>query len=469
MRLKPRFSLRSLLLGVLTLAAAVTLWRNFDPWRVEHELAAHKEYVDVLHFSPDGQWVSAEVFHANLPSSEARYRAVLWNTQSGRSVEIANDTWNYTPDSSWQVLSRFSGDSRWLVLCAANFKHTSFKLWDLHAQAEGHFAGLSTQELHVATLSTDKRSLACLMRDNVMQLIDLKTEHALTRVPDVDYMIFSYAGDRLGVHCLDGSVRVFESSTGRELHHIPRSADWNFGIIRHVSKETLFVWACPTEHAWDDEDTILQRYDLGTQREYEFLPSRVHSISNDGHYAAIRAGTMLNVYAIRERQIISQMPGADRDEYFVWLRGNSLMFDLANGGLYTTANSRLVYQIPNFNAGRVSPDESRILAELTETSGYRTLLLDTLSGNTLQTFPNQRISYNDFWIFPPDGEQFVTQDTKTSVLRLYRRHRPEQWWGLAWLPEFWITLALVASLAWSLRRDWHDRKSTAISDPRGLA
>src|SRR5438128_2650661 len=31
---RPRFSLRSLLLGVLMLASAATVWRNWQPWRL---------------------------------------------------------------------------------------------------------------------------------------------------------------------------------------------------------------------------------------------------------------------------------------------------------------------------------------------------------------------------------------------------------------------------------------------------
>ncbi len=37
---------------------------------------------------------------------------------------------------------------------------------------------------------------------------------------------------------------------------------------------------------------------------------------------------------------------------------------------------------------------------------------------------------------------------------IYRRRRPEWWWGIAWLWEFWLTLAFGLGLAWSLWRDW---------------
>ncbi|MHC4198988.1 MAG: WD40 repeat domain-containing protein [Planctomycetota bacterium] len=36
---------------------------------------------------------------------------------------------------------------------------------------------------------------------------------------------------------------------------------------------------------------------------------------------------------------------------------------------------------------------------------------------------------------------------------LWRRTRPEWWWGIAWLPHFWLIAALALALAWSARRD----------------
>jgi len=32
--------------------------------------------------------------------------------------------------------------------------------------------------------------------------------------------------------------------------------------------------------------------------------------------------------------------------------------------------------------------------------------------------------------------------------------RPEYWYGVAWLPEFWLTVALGVGLVWSICRDW---------------
>ena len=43
-----------------------------------------------------------------------------------------------------------------------------------------------------------------------------------------------------------------------------------------------------------------------------------------------------------------------------------------------------------------------------------------------------------------------------DTAQLWRRRRPEYWWGVAWLPEFWLTVLLAAAFGWSV---WRDRKS----------
>ena len=39
---------------------------------------------------------------------------------------------------------------------------------------------------------------------------------------------------------------------------------------------------------------------------------------------------------------------------------------------------------------------------------------------------------------------------------VWSRRRPEYWWGLAWLPEFWLTVALGCVFVWSV---WRDRRT----------
>ncbi len=54
--------------------------------------------------------------------------------------------------------------------------------------------------------------------------------------------------------------------------------------------------------------------------------------------------------------------------------------------------------------------------------------------------------------FSPDGEKIVTA-TKLGDIRIWRRRRPEWWWGVFYLWEFWLTVAFAGLFVWSVVRD----------------
>ena len=50
-----------------------------------------------------------------------------------------------------------------------------------------------------------------------------------------------------------------------------------------------------------------------------------------------------------------------------------------------------------------------------------------------------------------DGK-YMLMSNKHQV-KLWSARRPEYWWGVAWLPEFWLTLLFAGAFGWSVRRD----------------
>jgi hypothetical protein len=40
-------------------------------------------------------------------------------------------------------------------------------------------------------------------------------------------------------------------------------------------------------------------------------------------------------------------------------------------------------------------------------------------------------------------------------------HCRRSWWGIAWLPEFWLTVVFGIALGWSLLRDFRELKRPA--------
>jgi hypothetical protein len=58
------------------------------------------------------------------------------------------------------------------------------------------------------------------------------------------------------------------------------------------------------------------------------------------------------------------------------------------------------------------------------------------------------------------GDRVLTSHTDDKV-RLWRQRRPEPWWGIAWLPESWLTLLFGGVLIWSLFRDRRENRRSA--------
>ncbi len=58
------------------------------------------------------------------------------------------------------------------------------------------------------------------------------------------------------------------------------------------------------------------------------------------------------------------------------------------------------------------------------------------------------------WDFSPSTDlRTIAARHTDKTLRLWHNRRPEQWYGVFWLPEFWLTVVLGVGLLWSLWRD----------------
>ena len=54
--------------------------------------------------------------------------------------------------------------------------------------------------------------------------------------------------------------------------------------------------------------------------------------------------------------------------------------------------------------------------------------------------------------FSKDHRMIVSSSYDTTA-RIWHRRRPYEWYGVAWLPEFWLTVVLGGGLLLSLSKD----------------
>jgi hypothetical protein len=55
-----------------------------------------------------------------------------------------------------------------------------------------------------------------------------------------------------------------------------------------------------------------------------------------------------------------------------------------------------------------------------------------------------------------DENWLVAHSLNARKAFVWQYRRPEKWWGVAWLPELWLSLIFAAAFVWSI---WHDRQS----------
>jgi WD40 repeat protein len=67
--------------------------------------------------------------------------------------------------------------------------------------------------------------------------------------------------------------------------------------------------------------------------------------------------------------------------------------------------------------------------------------------------------------FSPDGKRIVTA-SDDGTARIWRRTRPEWWWGIFYMLEFWFSAGFAVALVWSLLAD---RRTFARMDAEAAA
>jgi WD40 repeat protein len=79
---------------------------------------------------------------------------------------------------------------------------------------------------------------------------------------------------------------------------------------------------------------------------------------------------------------------------------------------------------------------------------------DAERGELLASYPLEPGDVrSDAWMSADSRAMVYSPGSWSPEYALYRRRRPEWWWGVFWLWEFWLTAAFAGALAWSVVAD----------------
>lgn len=473
----PRFSLRSLLLAALLAASGFGLWLHWLPWipwiRID---GAEISPLPMLEFTPDGRKILAFSY------SEVR----VWDVDSRRRLEEREGhqsaKWDYdwTPHGIYHAaagedaLNPMPQDWNDLPYVQALRERLKFSvrnapepvpLIDAVASLNKVLAGKGLEnmkiELEEGPAAVADRFLVQLPAEGAF----LESVEQAGRTWSLKCLV-----ERNGIHLLlkdsypgkakelfkrdcEESIRIWNMETGELVVHL---ADLG-SRIRWLDfrGQGRFLLA-----ALGDGRGVL--FDTGSWRKAkEFaLPVELFeenvSVSRDGMEVAVadpgkaKPGMItLNATArpvlANEAHIDSLAP--DDRRIVRYTQGGQL-------AIHDVSDNSELYLLPAYTD---HPAQERLVLFWRSLIGYEEDDGAAQKGKAKgPVVPVKQTSLFATPRFSADGERVYGLQKGAAVV--WQRRRPEWWWGVAWLPEFWMTFAFAAAFLWSL---WKDRKAIA--------
>jgi len=404
-RWRPQFSLLALLLGVIFFGACGGLWWRWEPWAVRFVLTEHDDAVLQVAFSNDGERV------ITATKSGAMH---VWDTKNGQQVLSLDG-------HSGHIRSIcFSSDGRRVVTASGD---GTARVWELRS---GRACLVLRANMHVVYHAR--------FMENRQHIVTVSQDGSGTSY-SYPYAPAPLGSDALGsgVVFSDHSVRIWQAQSGKEVFlkdgkYVTLSSPWLAEMEQ--LRPVLRGLAGPLSSAVlsPDGQTVATVIEGGAVLVWDAMTGREKARLADNRpglqsVAFSRSGDRLYI-------------GSDNGSVRVW--------DTATGDWIAEfeRSFRSVDCLCISSNGRSFI--SRILDHTVRIRDCETgRELAWLCGHT------DLVAAADF---SADGDQIAT-GSLDGTARLWFPRRPEYWWGIAWLPEFWIALVSgVGLVAMAVRR-----------------
>ena len=403
-RLLPRFSLGTLAVFLLLVTSGMGLWWRWAPWYCERVTEGRLGEVTGAAFCPATSALVITV--RNWPDP------FLWDIHSGEFLGSVCDESDAHEAKVIQSVE-FSRDGKHLLIL--RFIATAC----VHATDSGsQLAVLEGKDLvGSAHFSPDGTRVVTRDAGGFAVIWDWRERQALrTLKPLGDYLDDTQMSD-------DGAVLLTTTSLG-----LP--------------------------HLWDAEtgDKLLGLLIEGdAEKTYSCA-----ALSPTGELAvAARDGNVLHVWDVRKRKHMGLLRGHTGVPIHATFSADGSM--ILTGSIDKTArvwDARSLkcisvmadHQSPVADA-RFSPDGSRVI---TRSAGGLRRVWSTREGRCLAVLSGLQTSQR-LLEFADQGERIVTMVYRS--VQVWKRRRPEWWWGVFYLWEFWLTAAFAGLFAWSILRD----------------
>jgi hypothetical protein len=443
----PRFSLRTLLLAVLLIASAATLWWNWGPWT--HAFTLRKPgIVSEFQFSEDDQRLYVQYIAPGAASDRLGHRLLdIHRAADGeRLAQLAPPS---TPGcfhirGDYAVAVRLDPQQQTTA--------TTTLLYDLRKgamlPASKNFEGndnVSNLTPHYVELWSGREWIVARLPDGKEVL----------KERDLYIGGTSFCGDKYACS-RNHDFQIHDLSSGALLCSIPLDTDQNFAAPI-LCRKFLLVWtAFPsfTKRAVS-VTRLLYFFDATTGKLDRMVDigAKGPRPSHDGSRVLVsdRTKNMVEVYGIESNRPLAVISGAGSAEFS---DDDALLLFTDNCRMYDGRTLDELWHMDNFSAN-LAPRGDYVVAANADTA----FILDARTGRRLMQLPRYRahgmgsdaVSRLAFAHGAPHLALNCC-DTPTHI-EVFKLRRPVAWCGPACLPEFWLTALLAVVLIWSLFRD----------------
>ncbi len=407
MRWRPKFSLRTLAVFTLLCTSGFGLWWHWDAVYLEASLHEAELWMIPEAFSLDG---------SRLVVSCDNDTAIVWDIAREEKLAVLS---GHEAKLNWAA---FSPDGQ--RVATASDDRTA-RVWRLADQAQlsvlrGHEAWVRS-----AVFLPDGRRVLTASNDKTCAVWDSLTGERLLHMKGHEHIVLGAALSSDGELALswgwDDTARIWDTGTGKCLQVLQGHKGWTIsGCFSDDSSRATTASQDGTARIWDTESGDCLAVLRGGGN---FVRSA--SFSPDGR-RVVTAGGSYNYHGHRPRADYARVWDVDSGTLLTTMEGHEWVVEYAA----FTADGRAVLTTSDQTVGVWDASNGQLLRLLKEDGSH--------------IAPS---------VFSPDRSRIAMSGEGPGTVMIFRRRRPEWWWGVAWLPEFWLTVVFAGLFVWSVVRD----------------
>ena len=487
MKWRPRFSLRTLLLFVLALSASLTFYWNSGAWGIAFTIR-ERSAVYSAGFSGNGQYCYTLLKSARENGTEVENVVNVYNANTGKlHLTVCGGRGSggvyFSPANRYVVLwdtgteEKDNVDWRWE------------NMWSLETGEAVNFGDLQPHQIFIGAISPND-TYVCFGRFKDNQ--SYTKRYTLSRLSDMTFILALNGKQRLEFSHNEEWL-AYENSTTKSLglYSLKSQAERNIeltSVYDYFNQALMFtqddrklVVSIATDVSPRPNSHEFIVFDVFSGRRISAHSGTLSFLSSDSEHA-IRQDPRIQKSLIFSIDTPDHTIPLDQKSIAQISRDGETVFAAQPHAAYDIQTGKKIWQLKS-DGYSFSPDDEYLFSN---TVDKRVTIVSARTGLTLFLAPKyareaDMLRYKDRKVFSICGKFLTTAyeyseseesykfDQKTPPIRdddrddwkrvnVWHLRRPVEWWGFAWLPEFWLAIVFTIATGWSI---WRDRNLAA--------